>query len=154
MNNAGAGPARAELLALLDQQIAAMDAVLSCLKIERDALESRDLDQLVEITEQKNASLIAVNRIDQQRRTLTSDAENAGGDGHDADMVQRKQRLGSLVEACREINDANGSMIRTQSRRVDNTLRFLRGDRGDAVVYGPKGEPGQRTNPQTLLTSV
>lgn len=154
MNYTAAGPERVQLLALLDQQIAAMDAVLSCLTIERDALQSRDIDQLVDITEQKNAALTAANSIDQQRRNILSPAENDGQDGTDSEMVQRRQKLGSLAEACRELNDANGLMIRWQSRRVDNTLRLLRGDRGEEVVYGPKGEPGRRNINQTLLTSV
>jgi len=154
MNYTGAGPAKAQLLALLDQQIAAMEAVLSCLTIERDALQSRDIDQLVNITEQKNAALSAANRIDQQRRNLTGPAENDGQDGIDSETAQRRQKLGGIVEACRELNDANGLMIRWQSRRVDNTLRLLRGDFGEEAVYGSKGEPGRRNINQTLLTSV
>jgi len=154
MNQATGKPSRAQLLTLLDQQIAAMESVLSCLKTERDALENRNIDQLLDITEQKNASLVAANQIDQQRRALTGPGRNAGQDGHDSEILNRERKLGSLVETCREQNNANGLMIRWQSRRVDNTLRLLRGDRGDSVVYSPNGEPGQRANSQTLLTSA
>jgi flagellar biosynthesis/type III secretory pathway chaperone len=72
----------------------------------------------------------------------------------DPEVRERNLKLRQLVESCREINDGNGLMIRRQSQRVDNTLRLLRGGRGDSVVYGPKGTPGQKTNVQTLLTSA
>lgn len=151
MKPEGGEPATLQLVALLERQIESMEVVLSCLKTESEALEKRDIDQLLEITNQKNASLVAANKIDEQRRTL---ADNAMNDADNAVILERKRKLSSLVTACREQNDANGSMIRLQSRRVDNALRLLRGDSDKAAVYGPKGEPAQRSNSQTILTSV
>jgi len=155
MNQSGGEQAsRVQLLSLLDRQIKAMEDVFSCLQAEREALESRDVDELMAIAERKNSTLLAADQVDQQRRGLTGSSQIAGQESQDPEIRERNRKIRQLAESCREINDANGSMIRWQSRRVDNTLRLLRGGRGEAVVYGPKGMPGQKTNAQTLLTSA
>ena len=149
MNQIGERSAGLQHSDLLDQQINAMETVLACLETERAALEKRDVELLLEIAEKKTASLVAAEQIDRQRRSADSTAP-AG----DPDHLGREQRLKALTETCREINDTNGRMIRAQSRRVDDTLRLLRGDRGPSVIYEPDGSQSNRTSARKLLTSV
>lgn len=148
-----------DLARLLDQQIDAMQAVLSSLEDERRALAARDGDALLKAVGAKAESIAAAGEIDERRQVLLerlgiSDRPGRGsrGFGNDAGIGQRWQQVLALTRQCRALNDANGQLIRGQRRRVDSTLRLLRGEPAATAEYGPGGEARAR-NPQRSLAS-
>ena len=133
-----------ELARLLDEQIDAMQSVLTSLEAERQALSARDGDALLKAVSSKAASLASADSIE-SRRQATLDRfgmSDRPGRGFTADggISQRWQQVLALTAQCRALNDANGQIIRGQRRRVEGTLRVLRGEPTAAAEYGPSGE--------------
>ncbi|MFO1356972.1 MAG: flagellar protein FlgN [Gammaproteobacteria bacterium] len=133
-----------DLARLLDAQIDAMQAVLSSLETERQALSARDSDALLAAVGSKADCIAAADAADQRRRALLerlgiSDRPGRAGRGFSADggIGQRWQQVLALTRQCRALNDANGQLIRGQHRRIDGTLRLLRGEPPTAAAYGP-----------------
>ncbi len=137
-----------ELAQLLDEQIDAMQGVLTSLEAERQALAARDGDALLKAVSSKAASLASADSIESRRQATLdrmgmSDRPGRSGRGLSTDggISQRWQQVLALTAQCRALNDANGQMIRGQRRRVDGTLRVLRGEPAVATAeYGPSGE--------------
>ena len=101
--------------------------MLDALEAERAALRSRDAEALLTAVRRKGDAL--------DRATHASDhvgaADPAGTPG---------ESLRALAARCRELNDANGALIRGQRRRIDGALRVLVGNTGNAAeVYGRDG---------------
>lgn len=136
-----------ELAQLLDEQIDAMQSVLLALESERDALAARDGEALLRAVSNKASAIAGADGIE-QRRQATLDrlglADRPGRAGRsfsaDGGIGQRWQQVLALTQQCRALNDANGQMIRGQRRRVEGTLRCLRGEPAAAAEYGPAGE--------------
>lgn len=148
-----------DLARLLDEQIEAMQAVRDSLEAERQALAARDGEALLKAVSGKAASLASADTIEGRRQALLdrlgiADRPGRGSRGFSADagIGQRWQQVLALTQQCRALNDANGQMIRGQRRRVDGTLRILRGEPAAAAEYGPSGESRGR-GAQRLLGS-
>jgi flagellar biosynthesis/type III secretory pathway chaperone len=148
-----------DLARLLDEQIAAMQAVLASLEAERHALASQDGDALLQAVGTKADSIAAADQVDSRRQALLerlgmSERPGRGGRGFAADggIGQRWQQVLALTRQCRALNDANGQMIRGQRRRVDGALRILRGEPGAPTEYGPAGEARARGAQRSLGT--
>jgi len=128
---------RARLAALFDQEIHAVEQVLDSLERERTALNARDADALLKITGEKERCVAQAAELERQRIGLQREL---GVDGSSGEFDGSRHALRSLVLQCRELNDANGLMIRWQRQRVAESLNLVMGDRRDASVYGPDGE--------------
>lgn len=146
-----------DLARLLDEQIDAMQAVLVSLEVEREALSARDPDRLLEAVSHKAASVAAADEADRRRRALLerlgiSERPAGGGRGPGADggIGQRWQQVLALTRQCRALNDANGQLIRGQQRRIDGTLRILRGGLSTATEYDPRGSERASGSPRLL----
>ncbi|CAG0938465.1 Flagella synthesis protein FlgN [Gammaproteobacteria bacterium] len=148
-----------DLARLLDQQIDAMQAVLSSLEEERRALAARDGDALLKAVGSKAESIAAAGEIDQRRQALLErlgigdrPGRASRGFGADAGIGQRWQQVLALTRQCRALNDANGQLIRGQHRRIDGTLRLLRGEPSATPEYGPGGEARATTSRRALAS--
>lgn len=146
-----------DLARLLDQQIDAMQAVLSSLEEERRALAARDGDALLKAVGSKAESIAAAGEIDQRRQALLErlgigdrPGRASRGFGADAGIGQRWQQVLALTRQCRALNDANGQLIRGQQRRIDGTLRILRGGLSTATEYDPRGSERASGSPRLL----
>lgn len=145
-----------ELARLLDEQIEAMQAVRDSLEAERQALAARDGEALLKAVNGKAASLASADTVEGRRQALLDRlgiADRPGrGRGFSADtgISQRWQQVLALTQQCRALNDANGQMIRGQRRRVEGTLRILRGEPVAPAEYGPAGESRARSAPRLL----
>ncbi len=146
-----------DLARLLDEQIDAMQAVLAALDAERRALSSRDADALLQAVGDKAASVASAGTIEERRREMMERLGLADSPGRgrrdfsaDAGIAHRWQQVVVLTQRCRAMNDANGQLIRGQRRRVDGTLRLLRGEPVGAVEYGPAGEHRARSVTRSL----
>ncbi len=137
------------LQALLDQEVAALRAVLATLATERSALEERAPDALLAASNAKAEAVARAARLEQERRDLV--AANPGK--QDAAVQRLLQELKKLAAECRQQNDANGLLIRGQRRRVEGSLNVLRGGGGAADTYGRDGETRPLRGSKTPLAS-
>ncbi len=135
----------------LENQITALENLHTCLEDEHRALQSRDPEMLLAVTERKMACLGEANRIARQQRE-TESAETSIV--IDRDIDRRREHLDTLTRTCRELNDANGALIRRQRVRVETTLRILRGDPAQTDVYSPTGQQSQNGPARRILASI
>lgn len=145
-----------DLARLLDEQIAAMQEVLTSLEAERSALAGRDGEALLDAVNRKASSIASADTLEDRRQAMLDQLGIASRPGRsfsaDAGIAQRWQQVLALTAQCRALNDANGQLIRGQRRRVDGALRILRGEPAAPAEYGPAGERRARGPQRTLGT--
>jgi len=130
-----------ELLRLLGRQVEALEDFARALDAEREALVGRDADALAACAGRKSEAVAVVESLEQQRRRIAPSLADMEAYASSARVAERWERLLELTRRCREVNDANGRMIRRQRTRVDAALGLLRGQRSaEPGVYGPDGE--------------
>ncbi|ROR34903.1 flagellar export chaperone FlgN [Inmirania thermothiophila] len=142
--SAAADPARAEALArILDETLAALDALAETLAAERRALARADAAAIAETARRKAELADRIDRAEARRREAAgSDAEAfealltrldpAGGLG------RRWAAVREAVLRCRRDNEINARIVQASSRRLEEALALLRGGDG---TYGPDGAP-------------
>lgn len=143
-------PSAIEIDAAIDRQIDAMNELRDCLEAEHRALQIRDAEVLVSASEQKDASLIKAAKLG---KTLASLLDAETDDISPASRAGREQ-LDTLTRTCRDLNDANGSLIRRQKMRVETTLHILRGTQEQPAGYDPSGKTTRTGSSRILLGSV
>jgi flagellar biosynthesis/type III secretory pathway chaperone len=127
---------------LIEREIAALGAVEAALRDERQALEARDAAALLAATERKAAALAAV-------AELTAGREPPAAGPADASGTPRHAALRLLARRCRELNDANGALIRAQRQRVEGLLALLTG--GTATAPATYQADGTRASARRAL---
>ena len=132
---------------LLDRQSAALEKVLETLDHEREALMNRDAAALELTMKEKQQALSKADELERQRLALAPDLNAMEMLAANPDVASRWEKLLDLTRRCREQNDTNGRMIRRQARRVESTLQLMRGQPGNAGVYGPDGESNHGGGP-------
>lgn len=129
-------PTDKQLARVLDEEIVAMDAMLTALQAEHEALESRDPDALARASLHKLACIDAVSTAGRER----CKAVDATSAAHTTDGMQaRWQTLARLARSCKEKNEINGMLIRWQHRYIEQTLTVLGHNSAEARLYGPDG---------------
>jgi flagella synthesis protein FlgN len=144
----------AQLSELIDRQIEAMRTLHACLQAERQALETRNAEELSQAAAGKSEQLAVIGTLEQQRVRLVPDA--AAMElvcASEPELGGRWQQLLELTASCRDLNEANGTLIRWQRRRVEGTLGLLRGASGPAI-YGPDGGNQTGARVRTPLASA
>ncbi len=138
---------RARLVNLLDQEIETVSAILECLHSEQAALTARDSDAVIRIAGEKAAKLALAEDLGTQRRGFSQEVTSRAIDN-------KKQELKALTINCRELNDANGLLIRRQQQRVETSLNLITGGRVEPSVYGPDGGKPTQLRSRAPLASV
>lgn len=129
-----------------ENQITVMTEVLASLDAEREALLARDPDALETALIAKNEWLTRAAELEQSRQSSPPRREERS----EADPDE----LNRLIEECQARNAFNGTLIRSQRRLVENTLKWLRGDPDESRVYGPDGSNPSGVKTRATLTSV
>jgi len=141
------------LAALLEQQIPAMEAVRDCLKEERRALAERDSAALEQAAGRKAELIGAAGQLEKKRLQIAPDRESMDRLSVTPGIRDRWHLLLQLTRECRQLNDANGMLIRAQQRRVETTLDIVRGTPSATAVYGPDGERHPAGRQKTLASA-
>lgn len=131
--------------AVLEQEVEALRAVLATLAAERAALDSRDAEALFSASSAKGAAVTHAARLEQERSV------SAGSSSSNDEALHAE--LKRLATECRRQNDANGLLIRGQRRRVEGSLRVLKGTASAPDTYGRDGESLPVRNSRTPLAS-
>jgi flagellar biosynthesis/type III secretory pathway chaperone len=137
---------------LIEREIAALGLVEAALRDERAALEARDAAALLAATDRKSAALAAAAALTSERQALAGDAPLPTDTGPQPGAAT----LRTLARRCRELNDANGVLIRAQRQRVEGLLTVLTGSPAAIpATYQPDGTPaaGRRAPRGPLATA-
>jgi len=121
---------------LLDQEISALEAVMTVLESEHDALEARDAEALTAASQLKLKCIEAARRLGAERAVLLPDANEIAAS---PEISLRWEKLAKLAHGCKEKNERNGMLIRWQHKYIEQTLAVLRNDGADSTLYGPDG---------------
>jgi flagella synthesis protein FlgN len=145
-----------QLVATLDTILLAEEAaagVLLCaLEAEAEALKGRDAATLTLATEEKVEALEKLESIEQERRDFCARigagpgqagmdawlAAYAGSGGQATGLRERWTSLTELLRRCREINQANGLVVASLQRRVQQALSLMRTGSTEPPAYRPE----------------
>lgn len=143
-----------ELDSLLAAQIEAARILRAALEAEHAALGQRDADALARAAADKARAIEGLENVERHRRTLCMRIGAGPGQPElaawlesfsDGSELSRRVRehaaaLATLLRECRSANDANGMVVATLHRRVQQALGLLRGG-PETGTYGPGGLP-------------
>lgn len=140
---------RDTLARLLTDENAALAEFETLLDKEHGALKSRDIDSLEALAEGRQASVIKLLKVEEERRSLCSMLGFATDLSGLAKIVAWCDPAGSLhkryeecaarAKKCRELNDRNGVLVGAQIKRVEGLLGAMTGNSAEPRGYGPKG---------------
>jgi flagellar biosynthesis/type III secretory pathway chaperone len=145
---------------LLAEENVALSEFESLLDQEYGALAKRDIDALELLAETRQASILRLLKIEDERRSV------CGMLGYETDL----QGLARLIawcdpartlarpydecairaRKCRDLNDRNGVLVGAQIKRVEGMLGALTGTSSEPRSYGPRGQ----SNPYASAGSV
>jgi flagellar biosynthesis/type III secretory pathway chaperone len=134
---------------LLAEENAALAEFESLLEREHVALRTRDIDALEALAEARQASVIKLLKIEDERRSLCSML------GFDTDLsglakliawcdprrslVAPYEECATRAKRCRDLNDRNGVLVGAQIKRVEGLLGAMTGTSAEPRSYGPRG---------------
>jgi flagellar biosynthesis/type III secretory pathway chaperone len=135
---------------LLAEENVALCEFEALLDREHGALAKRDIDTLESLAEARQANIVRLLNIEEERRVL------CGMHGYDTDL-QGLARLiswcdpgrtlkrpydecASRARKCRDLNDRNGILVGAQIKRVAGMLGALTGSNAEPRAYGPRGQ--------------
>lgn len=138
-----------QLAKLMDQEIAAAQALLETLQAETDAL-GRDPVALEQAASRKQDLVTRMEALHGQRCSVLENADctpSRSGmqrflerfDVQDR-LQQRWQRLLELTEQCRDANLSNGAVVEVSRLHLRQALAIMHGHSPQTVAYGSAGE--------------
>jgi flagellar biosynthesis/type III secretory pathway chaperone len=138
---------------LLDEENAGLSEFASLLDKEHGALRGRDIDALETLADSRQASVVKLLKIEEERRSLCSML------GYDTDLAglakliawcdpgrtlgRRYEECAKRARDCRDLNTRNGVLVGAQIKRVEGLLGAMTGASSEPRSYGPRGQ----TNP-------
>ncbi|MBI4741945.1 MAG: flagellar protein FlgN [Betaproteobacteria bacterium] len=140
----------AALLHSIDAEADVAARFIGVLKLEREALNSGDLDSLDALLQRKNDLAAELGRLAEQREAFLAShglgSDRAGMESwlvaHPARKVAQKawSRLLLLAGEAREINRLNGELIQIRVQHNAQALEALLGASRPPSLYGPDGQ--------------
>ena len=135
---------------LLVEENGALAEFERLLNEEHGALRSRDIDALERLAEARQASVVTLLKIEDERRSLCSML------GYDTDLsglarliawcdpsrslTKRYEECANRARQCRDLNDRNGVLVGAQIKRVEGLLGAMTGTSNEQRNYGPRGQ--------------
>ena len=120
-----------------------------CSTSEHEALRSRDIDALEALADARQANVISLLKIEDERRALCS------MHGYDTDLIGLSKLIAwcdpartlsthydecaTRAKRCRDLNDRNGILVGAQIKRVEGLLGAITGASAEPRAYGPRG---------------
>jgi len=134
---------------LLADENAALAEFEILLDREHGALRTRDIDALEALADARQASVIQLLKIEDERRSM------CGMLGYDTDLTGLAKMLAwcdpqrilakhydecaARAKKCRDLNDRNGVLVGAQMKRVEGLLGAMTGTSAEPRSYGPRG---------------
>lgn len=138
-----------QLAKLMDQEIAAANALLQALQAETDAL-GRDPEALEQAAARKQELVTNMEALHQQRCAMLQAAGCSPSRSGLEQFLQRFdvedrllgrwQRLLDVTEQCRDANLSNGAVVELSRLHLRQALALMHGHSPQTVAYGAGGE--------------
>jgi flagellar biosynthesis/type III secretory pathway chaperone len=154
---------RDTLARLLAEENASLGEFETLLDQEHGALRSRDIDALEALAEARQASVIKLLKIEDERRSLCSML------GFESDLtglarliswcdparslVKRYDECATRARRCRDLNDRNGVLVGAQIKRVEGLLGAITGTSAEPRGYGPRGQSNPYASAGRVLSA-
>ncbi|OGS98781.1 MAG: hypothetical protein A3F73_10245 [Gallionellales bacterium RIFCSPLOWO2_12_FULL_59_22] len=143
--NSSAGP---QSLSVLTAERAALQNFVALLEREQKMLMENLTDQLLDLSEQKSADALNLNKLADSRRALLQanipqlDAEAIRSwlTMHNPRGLAVWQEILGLAKRAQQLNQANGELIQMKLRRNQQMLEVLSKAVNKANVYGRDGQ--------------
>lgn len=135
---------------MLAEENAGLSEFATLLDKEHGALRSRDIDALESLADARQASLVKLLKIEDERRSLCSML------GYETDLAglakliawcdpartlaRHYDECATRARDCRDLNNRNGALVGAQIKRVEGLLGALTGASGEPRAYGPRGQ--------------
>jgi len=155
---------RDTLRRLLDEENASLSAFAGLLDKEYGALRGRDIDALESLADARQANVIKLLKIEEERRNLCSML------GYDTDLAglakllawcdparslaRRYDECATRARACRDLNNRNGVLVGAQIKRVEGLLGAMTGSSAEPRAYGPRGQSNPYANTSGKVLSA
>ena len=134
---------------LLAEENSALAEFAVLLDKEHVALRGRDIDALETLAAARQASVVKLLKIEEERRSLCSML------GYDTDLAGLSRLLAwcdpahtlgkqyaecaTRARDCRDLNTRNGVLVGAQIKRVEGLLGAMTGTSAEPRAYGPRG---------------
>jgi flagellar biosynthesis/type III secretory pathway chaperone len=141
---------RDHLARLLAEENSALGEFERLLEREHQALRARDIDALEALAEARQASVVGLLKIEDERRSVCSML------GYETDLpglarliawCDPRRSLATAYEECatrarkcRDLNDRNGVLVGAQIKRVEGLLGAITGTSATPRGYGPRSQ--------------
>ena len=135
---------------LLAEENAALGEFATLLDKEHGALRGRDIDALETLADARQASVVKLLKIEEERRSLCSML------GYDTDLAglarllawcdpahtlgRQYEECATRARDCRDLNTRNGVLVGAQIKRVEGLLGAMTGTSAEPRAYGPRGQ--------------
>ena len=156
-------PSQEQLRALLAQDSANLDKLQALLEEERQALETRQHDQLPTLIDAKTQALDALAETAALRRHWLRAAGMSPDQRHwqqwlknypqGANLADAWQDITERMDACRQLNEINGKVMGRAQQALGRLLGLLRGQeaRTHTQLYDQRGQASGKGDSQTLV---
>ncbi|MCG5513580.1 flagella synthesis protein FlgN [Ectothiorhodospira shaposhnikovii] len=149
---------------ILTHSVREASALEHALQLEGQALSTRDLETLNLAIAQKQQQ---VERLEQLTRDQGALLKREGYENNAQGMARCLRdwdaegvlapiwdRLVDLMTRCRQLNLANGGVVETKRRHVEQALHILRGEDPRTELYGPRGQPTSAGGKSRTITKA
>jgi flagellar biosynthesis protein FlgN len=143
-------PQAPDFQALLEEETRELRAFLQLLENERDALMQRDADPLVSIADEKNRASARLQALGLRRmqwlanQGLDGRPESVNGwltrSSNNENKADTWRHFFELARRARDLNHANGALIRSRMQYGQQALAVLLAASNQATFYGPDGQ--------------
>lgn len=156
-------PSQEQLRAMLAQDSINLDKLQAFLEEERQALETRQHEQLPRLIEAKTQVLDALAETSALRRQWLRAADMTPDQTHwhqwlnqypqSSELADAWQHISERMESCRQLNDINGKVMGRAQQALGRLLGLLRGQeaRTNTQLYDQRGQASGEGNSQTLV---
>lgn len=142
-----------DLAKSLEAELRAYQDFVQVLQTEQDALVQGNVDPLLELARIKSEKVVLLSQLAESRARFLSTQGYPQGQGDMAKWLQKQrdngnpkiaelwQKLLTLVENAKQLNQINGGMIDTRLRNNQQALAILQAAANQSALYGPDGQP-------------
>jgi len=130
--------------AVLSAQLDTLAQIEALLTQEREALESRDPQLLLDTADAKSVALARLRELEDQRRSMSIDLDSP-----------KLAKVRKATTRCRVINQENALVLNAQQSHLDRLLGLLRGTRDNRPSsYDASGMTTGKAAQKLRLTQV
>lgn len=136
------------LTSLLQQESKALNNLYAALMKEFSALKDRNSESIALTAEEKNKSLLDLEKLDQERQLCLQEAASSISDSDEIQDLNSK--IEESLKKCKNQNDINGGIIEMSKLFNEKMLDIISGNSSKETTYGASGKNNTDKNQHSL----